>query len=68
MRDELTGHRPPTLPEDAPEADAWEQAQDADGDADGAAPEGVGEREASEADVLEQAIEVPEDEQESYRA
>lgn len=67
QREALAGPR--ALTEDAPEADAWEQSQEADGDAPGSdAPQGVAEREAAEADVLEQSIEVPEDEQDAYRA
>jgi hypothetical protein len=69
QRAELAGDRPPTIPEGAPEADAWEQAQDADGDPDEAAvPQAVGDREASEADVLEQSVVVPDDDEDSYRA
>jgi hypothetical protein len=65
QREALAGGR--RAPEDAPEADAWEQSQEADGA--GAGPDlpvQVGERDAAEADVLEQAMEVPEDEQEAY--
>lgn len=69
QRAELAGDRPPTLSEDAPEADAWEQAQDADGDADEASdPQGVGDREGSEADLLEQSMAVPEDDEDAYPA
>jgi len=65
QREALGGGRP--VPEDAPEADAWEQSQEADGDVPGPdVPVQVGERDAAEADVLEQAMEVPEDEQEAY--
>ena len=67
QREEVPEQGPQTLPDDAPEADVWEQAQDADGDADERGElEGVGEREASEADVIEQSIDVPQDERESY--
>lgn len=65
QREALAGTRPVT--EDAPEADAWEQAQETDDDEPGAGgPVAVTERDAAEADVLEQSVEVPEDEQEAY--
>ncbi|WP_225753847.1 hypothetical protein [Actinotalea sp. Marseille-Q4924] len=67
QREQLAGQRPQALPDDAPEADAWEQAQEADGDApDQGTPEAVGDRDGSEADVIEQSIEVPEDEHDAY--
>ncbi|WP_155855253.1 hypothetical protein [Actinotalea ferrariae] len=68
QRERLAAQRP-TLPDDAPEADAWDQAQETDAAApDPDAATDLGERDASEADVLEQAAEVPEDEQDSYRS
>jgi hypothetical protein len=62
------GDRGPERPDDAPEADVWEQAQDGDGDQDADELTAVGDREASEADVLEQSLSVPEDETDAYRS
>lgn len=66
QREERAGPRSGTLPDDAPEADAWEQAQDVDGGPGDDEPERVAERDAAEADVIEQSIEVPDDEQDAY--
>lgn len=67
QREERADDRARTLPDDAPEADAWEQTQDADGDASAEELTGVGDREGSEADVVEQSLAVPEDETDAYR-
>ena len=67
-RDGPPGDGGPERPEDAPEADVWEQSQDADGDEDADELTAVGDREGSEADVLEQSLSVPEDETDAYRS
>ena len=67
-RDGPSGDGGAERPEDAPEADVWEQAQDGGGDEDADELTAVGDREGSEADVLEQALSVPEDDTDAYRS